>query len=81
MVLHGPRVVQNFAAGVSVLGHLVALEEAVGLRFADDADLDLGRVHVYVELATDEESHGAREARVGLHDLGRLLLDDEGAGD
>ena len=34
-----------------------------------------------VEDAADEESDGGGESCVGLHDLRRLLLDDEGAGD
>lgn len=34
-----------------------------------------------VELPADQQAHGGGEPGVGLHDLGRLLLDDEGAGD
>ena len=41
----------------------------------------LRRGHVDVEDAADEQPDGGGESRVGLHDLRRLLLDDEGAGD
>lgn len=77
MIFHRAGVIQNLAARLAALCHFVALQQGIRLTLADYTHLHLWRGHVYVQFAADKQTHRARETSVGLHDLRRLLFDDE----
>ena len=78
--LHGAVPVEDVPGLVVVLVVAAArggADELDGLLLADDGHGHLRGRHVHVEHTTDKQAHGGGEARVGLHDLRGLLLDDE----
>merc|ERR1719264_2405654 len=82
--LHGAVPVEDVPGLVVVLVVAAArggADELDGLLLADDGHGHLRGRHVHVEHAADKQAHGGGEARVRLHHLRGLLLDDERPGD